>query len=1038
MELEARSKNLLAVTRSKAKMYEFGVEEEHHIDLPQNPENLLILTIGILGELSALEARRPDYDHDYYVRLKNQLATVGQYFDALNLSKVDPGLSTYLRLIGSSAYYLADMPGSSLVLANELDYNLESLTPSYIEGILVWLLKSDIEKLWYRFEKNSLTPKLDLFADTFKGYFRQQNDKADFTQIAQDLRAEIYLSGNDREVLFVDVMVSLALRKIENSSLNCLPKYTGIPVGEWQSALDKPTFIKEFWPAQKLLGEKGVLSGGSAVIQMPTSAGKTKSTELIIRSAFISDRVRLAVIIAPFRALCREISATFEGAFNGENVNVNELQDVTQISESEDSLISILLNEVLMKLKDQRSIIISTPEKFVYLLRHEPELAEKIGLLIFDEGHQFDTGKRGVTYELLLSTLNETVNEQAQKVLISAVMANANSIGDWLNGDSGIDIQGNHCLPTVKSIAFASWQTNLGQLHYIDQENESERGFFVPRVIRQINLGARGRETKDRLFPAKGDNISMAAYLGVKLSSQGPVAIFCGAKSTVLSISNLLVDYYSRGLEIPPPSSDSDQNELDKISRLSVLHFGELHPFSQAISFGVLPHSANVPNGIRVSVEWAMENDAARLVVCTSTLAQGVNLPIKYLIVSSTFQGQHEISTRDFHNLIGRAGRAGYHTEGSIIFADTEIYDKKSDFRKSWKWQRAHHLLDFNNAEDCISSLMELITPFKFEGIKIEIISFIEFPKQIREQCINLSIEHEIDISSLLIEMDIREDYAQAIESYFLSYLKDNPDAQAPLFTSLAEKTLAYLLAEEDQKELLKSAFEIISRRVLEVDSSKYPYFGKALLGIEQLLIIELWIAENVEEIRKSATSEKLLEICWPLIEQLNRNNLMEKIQPANFLQELSANWIAGSSYSDLLEFLSDNGVFYQAGTQKRKITIDHVIAFADGAIGFDAMLFVGALADLLEGQAFDQDIVDNARFLQSRLKLGLSSELELWLYSKGYVDREICKKISLMLVEKGVQSDNFSYSVLDTYSAEIDQVLSGYPTYFAQVNSAH
>lgn len=62
-----------------------------------------------------------------------------------------------------------------------------------------------------------------------------------------------------------------------------------------------------------------------------------------------------------------------------------------------------------------------------------------------------------------------------------------------------------------------------------------------------------------------------------------------------------------------------------------------------------------------------MKESFAKFVICTSTLAQGVNMPLKYLIINSTQQGTDTISVRDFQNLVGRAGRAGMYTEGSII-----------------------------------------------------------------------------------------------------------------------------------------------------------------------------------------------------------------------------------------------------------------------------------------------------------------------------------------------------------------------------------
>lgn len=77
-----------------------------------------------------------------------------------------------------------------------------------------------------------------------------------------------------------------------------------------------------------------------------------------------------------------------------------------------------------------------------------------------------------------------------------------------------------------------------------------------------------------------------------------------------------------------------------------------------------------------------MQHGLCKFVICTSTLAQGVNLPIRYLIITSLYQGAEKIKVRDFHNLIGRVGRSGMHTEGSIIFADPAIYDRGRRVKK--------------------------------------------------------------------------------------------------------------------------------------------------------------------------------------------------------------------------------------------------------------------------------------------------------------------------------------------------------------------
>lgn len=1032
MKLEERSKHLLAITKSKAKMYEFSIPEADHIELRQNPNKLLITTLGILGDLAAMKARQDIIDEEVYQEFRSELASVGQYFDALVQSHLADDAIVYLKLIGASAYYLADMPGSSTVLSNGLPYNPDALTASYIEGLLIWLLKSDYNKQWYRTEESYLKELIDSLAVSCREFFSLQADSSQLVVIAQNLRRTVYQSGTDRELLLVDVILAVLFRKIENSSINCLPLYTSLTLNDWLSALSNSSFIKEFWPAQKLLGEQGVLAGASAVVQMPTSAGKTKSTELIIRSAFLSGRADVAVIVAPFRALCREISSTFQNSFQDEDVNINELQDVMSVSDDDLALIALLTGTTVEQQLPTKSIIISTPEKLVYLLRHEPELAGNIGLLIFDEGHQFDTGKRGVTYELLMATLKASVNDNIQKVLISAVMANANSIGEWLNGESGVEIQGNKYLSTVRSVAFASWQTNLGQLHYIDQERANDRDFFVPRVIEQINLGRRGKERKDRLFPSHNDNSSLAAYFGVRLCHQGPVAIFCGVKSTIATICDLLVDSHSRGLSLPLPLASSDQAELDKIAYLSSLHFGGDYIFTRSIKLGILPHSSNIPNGIRVSVEWAMESNKAVLVVCTSTLAQGVNLPIKYLVVSSTFQAGKEISTRDFQNLIGRAGRSGHHTEGSIIFADTDIYDQRLNFQESWKWKRALHLLDFKNAEDCVSSLMDLVKPFDFTLISTEVIQFIADPEGYRSACIAVAHGNPIDIAPLLFEMDYKKGLINTVESYFLSYLKDNPDAGDMFFDDLAQGTLAYYLSNDTEKQLLRDSFSHIANRVMSVPNNKYSFYGKALLGVDQLQKIEAWLDEHWSGIESIESQEDILALCWPLIIQMSANKAFEKVEPENVRLDFVMRWIAGQSYQELLHFLEQSGVTYHAKSQLRTIKMDHVIDLSDGALSFDSMLVMGAIADIAEGKGMEESVLESIRILQSRLKIGLSSNLEIWLYSKGYVDREVCKIIASSLQSVGVSLDDFDYQVLETHRQAVERCLITLPTYFS------
>ena len=57
------------------------------------------------------------------------------------------------------------------------------------------------------------------------------------------------------------------------------------------------------------------MRGESSIVQLPTGVGKTRSIELIIRAAFLSERANIAIIVAPLRALCNEITMDMYKAF---------------------------------------------------------------------------------------------------------------------------------------------------------------------------------------------------------------------------------------------------------------------------------------------------------------------------------------------------------------------------------------------------------------------------------------------------------------------------------------------------------------------------------------------------------------------------------------------------------------------------------------------------------------------------------------------------------------------------------------------------
>lgn len=148
MKPERKSQLLLGVTRSKAKMLEYGVPEEHHIKIKQDPAKLFTISIGLLGDLAA-GINREALEPDTLAELRNNLLFSARFFDSYLQSKLNEALDPYLVLLGSASYYLCDLPGSASVLAKRIDGECPDLDGEGLEDLLLWLLQADLGTYFY-------------------------------------------------------------------------------------------------------------------------------------------------------------------------------------------------------------------------------------------------------------------------------------------------------------------------------------------------------------------------------------------------------------------------------------------------------------------------------------------------------------------------------------------------------------------------------------------------------------------------------------------------------------------------------------------------------------------------------------------------------------------------------------------------------------------------------------------------------------------------------------------------------------------------
>ena len=142
-----------------------------------------------------------------------------------------------------------------------------------------------------------------------------------------------------------------------------------------------------------------------------------------------------------------------------------------------------------------------------------------------------------------------------------------------------------------------------------------------------------------------------------------------------------IVELDSRGYDFSELVNYGDITQINSLYELFRQHYGEESELSKVVKMGILPHYANLPNGIKMAIEYALRKRHAYLVICTTTLAEGVNIPIKYLILTTFSYGDSKLQIRKMQNLIGRTARSGIHTEGSVIVTDSKYFDN----RLNWK-----------------------------------------------------------------------------------------------------------------------------------------------------------------------------------------------------------------------------------------------------------------------------------------------------------------------------------------------------------------
>lgn len=448
------------------------------------------------------------------------------------------------------------------------------------------------------------------------------------------------------------------------------------------------------WPAQAA-GIERLRANNSFVLCTPTGSGKTTVATLAVVQGLFADPPEdpfdlaglgpgnLVLYLVPSRALAAEVEGRLAQDLRGiaaEPVVVTGLYGGIDWGPT-DAWIQT----------DRATIVICTFEKADALMRYLGVLfLDRVRLVVIDEAHMVeqeatraaglrDGSSRAFRLEQLGARLLRARDDYEFRVIaLSAVAARAApALARWISGDD-------HALPTTSM--YRSTRQMLGRLevsaaghysiHYNLMDGRSlkfndERPAETPYVRNPFSA------IPGELDPEAGPEVRMRGptlWAALHLAAQRPdgsrpsvlVSLTQGVEAFSSTCADLM-DQWSAGA-LPNFSTVDEGNELWARCLASAADYFTINSVEyRLLRRGIAVHHGKMPGLLARRLKSVIDQGYVRVIIATSTLSEGVNIPVNYLLIPSVCRGPTPLSVQEFTNLVGRAGRPGVATEGSAL-----------------------------------------------------------------------------------------------------------------------------------------------------------------------------------------------------------------------------------------------------------------------------------------------------------------------------------------------------------------------------------
>ena len=399
-------------------------------------------------------------------------------------------------------------------------------------------------------------------------------------------------------------------------------KIADLPVPESAKEIIIKSGIAELYPPQEEAIKAGALEGRNLVLASPTASGKTLVAELCALKHVLEKGGKI-IYLTPLRALASE---KFE-----------DFKKYTTIAKKDGRRIRIGISTGDFDSTDpwleRYDIIIMTNEKSDSLLRHRAKWMDEISMVIADEVHLLNDAERGPTLEVVLARLMQ-VNPDVQILALSATINNVDEIAAWLKAE--------YVTTDWRPVTLKEGVLLHDEIQYKDGDS------------RKIE-----KKTSDSAVNLVLSNIK----------SGGQTLVFASTRKNAVTLAKKFAGEVEEVLS--KPSKRSLEHEAQRI-----LATGERTRISESLAElvkrGAAFHHAGLGGGHRKIIEDSFRQGKIKVLTATPTLAFGVNLPARMVVVQDYRRyeagyGYYPISVLEYKQMAGRAGRPKYDKTGEAI-----------------------------------------------------------------------------------------------------------------------------------------------------------------------------------------------------------------------------------------------------------------------------------------------------------------------------------------------------------------------------------